>query len=75
MNARSIMLLCALFAPTLAFAQQPVSVSALENRFWQTLKQNASNHWHRTSATISASVAAVSIQVRQPDQRNSSSIM
>jgi hypothetical protein len=40
MNARSIMLLCALFAPALAFAQQPVSASALENRFWQTLKQN-----------------------------------
>jgi hypothetical protein len=40
MKARSLMMVCALFAPALAFAQQSVSASGLENRFWQTLQRN-----------------------------------
>ena len=39
MKALSLMAVCVLLAPTLALAQQPVSASELENRFWQALQR------------------------------------
>jgi hypothetical protein len=40
MKARLFLIACALFAPSLAFAQPLVSASDLENRFWQALQRN-----------------------------------
>lgn len=39
MKALSLMAVCALFAPTLGLALQPVSASELENRFWLALQR------------------------------------